>query len=68
MDTLTHTPAKVGQRFSVYNGDANGTVLGIDTKASEVTYVFDHALETPFTHSLNWLASSTYALPPKEAK
>lgn len=47
----------VGTRFGVYNGDAKGTVLG--STSDEVTYHFDHDLETVWTHSRKWYEENT---------
>lgn len=58
METLSKTPAVVGQRFSVYNGDAKGTIESVNTQ--EVTYRYDHELETLHTHSRLWLDANTY--------
>ena len=51
---------QVGARFGVYNGDAKGTVISINTQ--EVTYKFDHDLETTHEHSRTWFDSHTFAL------
>jgi hypothetical protein len=51
---------KVEARFGVFNGDAKGTVVSINSQ--EVTYTFDHDLETIYEHSRKWFNSSTYGL------
>jgi hypothetical protein len=51
---------KIGGRFGVYNGDAKGTVLSINSQ--EVAYAFDHALETPYSHDRKWFDSNTFTL------
>ena len=52
--------ANAGDRFGVYNGDAKGTLKSINTQ--EVTYAFDHELETTHSHSRDWFDKHTYAL------
>lgn len=49
-----------GARFGVYNGDAKGTLLSINTQ--EVTYNFDHEPEKVWTHSRPWYNENTFAL------
>lgn len=66
METLAHTPAKVGQRFGVYNGDAKGTVISINK--DDVAYKFDHDLETTQVHSRLWFDNNTFPLAPKAVK
>lgn len=49
-----------GARFGVYNGDAKGTLISINTQ--EVTYSFDHDFEVTHSHSRDWYDSHTFAL------
>lgn len=51
---------KVEGRFGVYNGDAKGTVVSINTQ--NVEYTFDHAPETIYEHDRKWFNSTTYPL------
>lgn len=51
---------KVEGRFGVFNGDAKGTVVSINTQI--VSYTFDHALETVYEHDRKWFNSNTFAL------
>lgn len=61
---LTPTPAKRGQRFGVYNGDAKGTVIDIDSQS--VHYRYDHDVpEKSHVHSRTWFDSSTFPLAAK---
>lgn len=66
METLAHTPAKVGQRFGVYNGDAIGRVLSINN--DKVVYVFDHDLETKQEHTRLWFDNNTFPVAEKVSK
>ena len=60
METLTKTPAKVGQRFGVYNGDAKATLISVNSQ--DVVYNFDHELEKIHSHSRLWFDAHTFPL------
>lgn len=51
---------KEGARFRVYNGDAKGTVISINSQ--NVEYAYDHEPENVWTHSRQWFNSSTFPL------
>ena len=50
----------VGARFGVYNGDAKGTLISINSQ--NVAYNFDHDLETTHVHTRQWYEDHTFAL------
>jgi len=49
---------KVGQRFSVFNGDAQGTIVAANSV--EVAYRYDHSIETVWTTDPKHFNSFTY--------